>query len=289
MGIKNTISKAMFTLHCKGKIIKFDSPIVMGIINATPDSFFEGHLYDKPAEMLVRANQMIQDGASILDIGGQSTRPGSQRISAQEELDRVMPVIENIHHHYPNTLISIDTYYSTVAKEAILAGASIVNDISAGNIDETMIDTVAALKTPYICMHMNTRPETMQQDISYKDVVNEVFTFFEEKINLCTQAGIEELIIDPGFGFGKTANQNFQLLNSLSIFKSFEKPLLVGLSRKSMIYNSLNINSKQAINGTTVLNSLALLNGASILRVHDVKEAKESITLMELYKNAALV
>ncbi len=278
----------MFTFHSKGKIIKFDAPIVMGIINATPDSFFEGHLHDKPAEILLRAGRMIQEGASIIDIGGQSTQPGSIRMSAQEELDRVMPLLENIHHHYPDTVLSIDTYYSEVAKKAILAGASIVNDISAGNMDETMIETVAALKVPYVCMHMNTRPETMQQDISYKDVVKEVFTFFEEKITLCAKAGIEDIIIDPGFGFGKTTIQNFQLLKSLSVFTTLEKPILVGLSRKSMIYNTLNINSKQAINGTSVLNTLALLNGASILRVHDAKEAKEAITLMELYKNAAL-
>ncbi len=278
----------MFTFHSKGKIIKFDAPIVMGIINATPDSFFEGHLHDKPAEILLRADRMIQEGASIIDIGGQSTQPGSIRMSAQEELDRVMPLLENIHHHYPDTVLSIDTYYSEVAKKAILAGASIVNDISAGNMDETMIETVAALKVPYVCMHMNTRPETMQQDISYKDVVKEVFTFFEEKITLCAKAGIEDIIIDPGFGFGKTTIQNFQLLKSLSVFTTLEKPILVGLSRKSMIYNTLNINSKQAINGTSVLNTLALLNGASILRVHDAKEAKEAITLMELYKNAAL-
>ncbi len=277
----------MFTLSIKGKTIQFDTPVVMGIINATPDSFVTGHLHKSPSAMVEMAGKMLENGAKILDIGGQSTRPGSQRITAQEEADRVLPIIQQIHHYFPDALLSIDTYYSLVARKAIEAGAAIVNDISAGNLDEAMIQTVSSLQVPYICMHMNTTPETMQEDISYQDVVSDVFRFLEQKIAQCTQAGVQSILIDPGFGFGKTIDQNFSLLASLDAFNTLQCPMLVGLSRKSMIYKTLKNDASAALNGTSCLNTIALLKGASILRVHDVKEAFEAVTLVNEYKNAA--
>lgn len=258
----------------------------MGIINATPDSFYEGHLKYGKEDILQLAGKMISDGATILDIGGQSTRPGSQPISIEEELERAIPIIASIHEKYPDTIISIDTYNSKVATAAVAAGASIVNDISGGSLDKAMIQTVAALKVPYICMHMQGTPANMQKDPKYTDVVKEVLDHFISKLDECNKAGIKDVIIDPGFGFGKTIEHNFQLLKKLSVFSITNRPVLVGLSRKSTIYKTLGITVSEALNGTTVLNTMALLNGASILRVHDVKEAKEAITLYNAYKKA---
>ncbi len=270
----------MYTLNCKGKLLVIDQPIVMGIINVTPDSFFEGHSPLGLEGIVTLAGKMIDDGAIILDIGGQSTRPGSERIKADREIDRVVPVIEAILSKYPDTIISIDTYQSRVAEIAVNAGASIVNDISAGEMDKEMIGMVASLHVPYICMHMKGTPETMQKDIHYENVVKEVLDYFIYKIAACKAAGILDIIVDPGFGFGKTIAHNFQLLKQLEIFKLLEKPILVGISRKSTIYKTLGISANEALNGTTVLNTIALLNGAAILRVHDVKEAKEAIALI---------
>ena len=276
----------MDSINCKGKLLSLDEPVVMGIINATPDSFYRGHLPLSIDEILLLAGKMISDGAAILDIGGQSTKPGSERISAQQETDRILPVIESIHAAFPQTILSVDTYQSAVAKVAVDAGASIVNDISAGNMDEDMLTTVAALQVPYICMHMQGTPATMQKNPVYTDVVKEVLDFFILKITECTAAGIKDIIIDPGFGFGKTVEHNFQLLKHLPVFGITNKPVLVGLSRKSVINKTLGIKAADALNGTTVLNSMALMNGASILRVHDVKEAKEAIALYNAYKKA---
>lgn len=270
----------MYTLNCKGKLLVIDQPIVMGIINVTPDSFFEGHSPLGLEGIVTLAGKMIDDGAIILDIGGQSTRPGSERIKADREIDRVVPVIEAILSKYPDTIISIDTYQSRVAEIAVNAGASIVNDISAGEMDKEMIGMVASLRVPYICMHIKGTPETMQKDIHYDNVVKEVLDYFIFKIAACKAAGILDIIIDPGFGFGKTIAHNFRLLQQLEIFKLLEKPVLVGISRKSTIYKTLGISANEALNGTTVLNTIALLNGAAILRVHDVKEAKEAIALI---------
>ena len=270
----------MYTLNCKGKLLVIDQPIVMGIINVTPDSFFEGHSPLGLEGIVTLAGKMIDDGAIILDIGGQSTRPGSERIKADREIDRVVPVIEAILSKYPDTIISIDTYQSRVAEIAVNAGASIVNDISAGEMDKEMIGMVASLHVPYTCMHMKGTPETMQKDIHYENVVKEVLDYFIFKIAACKAAGILDIIVDPGFGFGKTLAHNFQLLKQLEIFKLLEKPILVGISRKSTIYKTLGISANEALNGTTVLNTIALLNGAAILRVHDVKEAKEAIALI---------
>ena len=274
----------MYTLNCKGKLLVMNNPLVMGIINATPDSFYEGHLHKGMTAVAGLADKMIRDGADILDIGGQSTRPGSERINSKEEAARVIPVIETIIKQHPDAVISIDTYHSNVAALAVAAGASIVNDISAGSIDAAMLATVAALKVPYICMHMQGTPATMQQHPQYENVTTTVVDFFIAKIAECKSAGILDVIIDPGFGFGKTIQHNFQLLKNLNVFKMFDLPLLAGISRKGTIYKTLNIDVSEALNGTTVLNTIALMNGASVLRVHDVKEAKEAVKLFKAYK-----
>ncbi len=276
----------MKSINCKGKLLNLDEPVVMGIINATPDSFYEGHLKLNADEILLLAGKMIHDGAAILDIGGLSTRPGSLPVSIQEETDRVLPVIEAIHKAYPEIILSIDTYNSQVARAAVNAGASIINDISGGNLDTDMLQTVSASGVPYICMHMQGTPATMQQAPVYNNVVKEVLDFFISKINSCNKAGIKDVIIDPGFGFGKTNEHNFQLLKELAVLAITNKPILAGLSRKGTIYKTLGTTAAEALNGTTVLNTMALLNGASILRVHDVKEAVEAVKLFNAYKKA---
>ena len=284
--VKNTISLRMYTLNCKGKLLSLQKPVVMGILNATTDSFYKGYLERSGDEILELVAKMLGEGEEIIDIGGQSTRPGSQRVSAAEETDRVIPLVELIYKNNPDTVISIDTYYSTIAAAAVQSGACIVNDISAGNIDEAMIPTVAALKIPYVCMHMKGTPDSMQQEAKYEDVVKEVLDFFIEKVEACHKAGINDVIVDPGFGFGKTINHNFTLLKNLAVFKMLNCPILAGLSRKSTIYKTLGVAADKALNGTTVLNTIALMNSANILRVHDAKEAREAIALVEAY-NAA--
>ncbi len=269
----------MFTLNCKGRILVIDKPIVMGIINATPDSFFGGSRFNGTEEIVAEAEKMLNDGADIVDIGGQSTRPGSKLISADEEIERVIPAIKVIAKKNPEAFISIDTFYSKVAAAALDAGASIVNDISAGSMDNKMIATVAELKVPYILMHMKGTPQTMQQNATYENVTREVLDFFISKINELRNADIIDVIIDPGFGFAKTIDQNFELLKNLSVFKMLDKAIMLGISRKSTIYKTLGVNADEALNGSTVLNTIGLMNGASILRVHDVKEARETIKL----------
>ena len=276
----------MFTLNCKGKIVSLETPLVMGIINATPDSFYQVKTTQETNNLYTLAHAMVNDGADILDIGGQSTRPGSIRISAQEESDRVIPVIEKLHALYPEVIISIDTYYADVATQAVAAGASIVNDVSGGEMDKDMISTIASIGVPYVCMHMQGTPETMQEKPLYRNVLEEVIQFFVLKTEACLNAGIKDLIIDPGFGFGKTATHNFTLLKNLSAFNIFERPILAGLSRKGTIYKTLGIPVEEALNGSTVMHTLAIQNGASIIRVHDVKEARQVVTLMEAYKKA---
>lgn len=274
----------MFTLNCKGKLLVIDHPIVMGIINITPDSFYKGSRTNELDEVLFGAEKMIEEGAAIIDIGGQSTRPKSVQISADEELKRVLPAIEAIHKKFPETIISIDTFYSKVATEALNAGASIVNDVSAGTIDADLIPAVAQLKVPYVLMHMLGNPQTMQQSPTYKNVTLDVFDFLNFKIAEITKAGINDIIVDVGFGFGKTSSHNFQLLRQLSFFKQLRKPIMVGLSRKATIYKTLGVTAEEALNGTTVMHTIALMNGASILRVHDVKAAAEAIKLFTAYK-----
>jgi dihydropteroate synthase len=270
----------MYSINCKGKLISLQSPVVMGIINATPDSFFKGHLQEGISNMVQLAGQMLAGGASILDVGGQSTRPGSQMLSAAEEAERVIPVIAAIHQQYPNAIISIDTFYSVVAIEAVQAGASMVNDVSGGQMDANMYATVAKLQAPYILMHMKGTPATMQQNPQYHDVVKEVLDYFITRVHLCRDAGIKDVIIDPGFGFAKTIAHNFTLLNQLELLAIAGCPLMAGLSRKSTIYKTLGTTADAALNGTTVLNTVALLKGAHILRVHDVQEVVEAVKLV---------
>lgn len=274
----------MFTLNCKGRLVVIDSPIVMGILNITPDSFFAGSRIQEQDRLLQRAEGMIKDGAAILDIGGQSTRPASERVSEEEELQRVIPAIEAVHRSFPEQLISIDTFYASVAREAVAAGASLVNDVSAGSIDQDLLPTVAKLGVPYVLMHMLGDPQTMQQAPQYKNVTLEVFDALSFKMKTLQQSGIKDIIIDPGFGFGKTIPHNFQLLRELHFFQQLNKPLLIGLSRKATVYKTLQTTAEWALNGTTVLHTIALMNGAAILRVHDVKEAREAITLFSAYK-----
>jgi dihydropteroate synthase len=276
----------MFSLNCKGKLLLIEKPLVMGIVNLTDDSFYEGSRMQTVDKIKEKAIQMISEGADILDIGAQSTRPGSKRISAEDELKKLLPVIEMVRNLFPEIILSIDTYHSKVAKETVECGASIINDISAGEMDQAMISTVASLNVPYICMHMKGVPETMQHATKYEDVTKEILDFFIKKTNECKQAGIQDVIIDPGFGFGKNIAQNFLLLKNLFVFKMLERPIMAGLSRKSTIYKTLKITAEDSLNGTSVLNTIALLNGASILRVHDVKEARETIKLYEAYSNA---
>ena len=276
----------MFTFNCKGRLLVIDKPIVMGIINVTPDSFYEGSRANSITTVLQQAEKMIADGATILDIGGQSTRPESHDIGIEEETARVVPAIKAIADKFPNSFISIDTYHGAVAEAAVKAGAVIVNDISSGTLDAAMITTVAALQVPYIAMHIKDTPATMQHQTGYDDMLLDILEFFIQKTNECCKAGITDIILDPGFGFAKNVNQNFTLLKNISIFKILQRPILVGLSRKATIYKTHNTTPEAALNGTTVLNTIALQNGANILRVHDVKEAVETISLWEKYLGA---
>lgn len=272
----------MFTLNCSGRMLIMDKPVVMGIINVTPDSFFIDSRVTADTAVQ-QAERMLQEGAGMLDIGGQSTRPGSERISAEEETDRVLPAIEDIVKAYPGVILSIDTYYAKVAEAAVKAGASIVNDISSGDMDGEMITTVGRLRVPYIAMHMKGTPENMQQDPIYEDVTREVLDHFIQKMETCRKAGIHDIILDPGIGFGKTDVHNFELIRNLKIFGELGKPVLLGISRKGLINRTLGVKSAEALNGTTVLNTMGLLNGASILRVHDVKEAVDAVKMYEAY------
>jgi len=275
------------TINCKGRLLAFDKPVIMGIINITPDSFYSGSRRQTVEEALAQAEQMLGAGAAILDIGGQSTRPGSEQAGETAEAERVLPVVEALHKAYPQALLSIDTFYASVAEACIQAGAHIINDISGGMMDEVMFATAARLKAPYICMHMKGTPATMQQHAVYSDVTKEVLEFFIQRMAMAKHAGIDDIIIDPGFGFAKTPAHNFTLLRNLRLFGILGKPVLVGISRKSTIYKTLGITAEEALNGTTVLNTIALLNGAHILRVHDVKEAREAAQLVQAYNTTA--
>ena len=267
------------TLNCKGTLIDLSEPLVMGILNVTPDSFFDGGKYTNADNVLAHVSKMLEDGASIIDVGGMSSRPGAEVIDETEELKRVLPIIELIVAKFPEAIISIDTVNATVAEKSVEAGASIINDISAGSLDEKMFETVAKLGVPYILMHMQGRPETMQTNPTYEDLMTNILDFFIEKIGQLRALKVKDIILDPGFGFGKTVEDNFYLLKNIDAFKILGLPLLVGVSRKSMIYKVLKISAQEALNGTTVLNTLALENGAKILRVHEVKEAMETIQL----------
>ena len=267
------------TINIKGKLMDFSSPKIMGILNITPDSFYDGGMFDSNKKILKQVEKMLEDGADIIDIGGCSSKPGSKKVIIDDEIKRVIPTIELIKSKFNEEIISVDTFRSEVAKKAVNSGASIVNDISAGELDPNMFNCVAELGIPYIMMHMQGSPQTMQNKPKYNNVVNDIITHLSKKIFRARELGIIDIVVDPGFGFGKTLDHNYQILNDLSFFKELDCPILVGISRKSMIYKILNNDPKNALNGTTCLNTVALSKGANILRVHDVKEAKEIIKL----------
>jgi dihydropteroate synthase len=267
------------TINCKGLLVDLSTPKVMGILNVTPNSFFDGGKYKNEIEILSQVEKMILEGATFIDIGAYSSKPNAEFVSEQEEISRIVPVVDLILKHFSETIISIDTFRSEVAKASIESGAAIINDIAAGNLDEKMFEIIAKYNVPYIMMHMRGNPQTMQTLTEYDDIVKEMLFYFSEKVAMARRFGINDLIIDPGFGFAKTITQNYEVFQKMELFNMLELPLLVGISRKSMIYKTLETTIDIALNGTTVLNTLALTKGAKILRVHDVKEAMECVTL----------
>lgn len=267
------------TINCNGKLIDLSSPKVMGILNVTPNSFFDGGRHSDEKEILKQVEKMLLEGATFIDIGGYSSKPSAEFVSEEEELQRILPVVQKVVQEFPEAIISIDTFRSKVAKETIENGAAIINDISAGNLDGKMLETIAQLQVPYIMMHMRGTPQTMQTLTQYENIVKDILFYFSEKVAYARSLGINDLIIDPGFGFAKTVEQNFEVLSKLELFQMVELPILAGVSRKSMIYKTLETSAEFALNGTTSLNTISLLKGAKILRVHDVKEAVECVKL----------
>lgn len=270
------------TINCKGKLIDLSQPKVMGILNLTPNSFYDGGKYKDEIQVLNQVEKMLGDGATFIDVGAYSSKPNAEFVSEEEELHRLLPIVELLVNKFPEVLLSVDTFRSQVAKKAIENGVAIVNDISAGKLDEKMIETVAKLNVPYIMMHMKGNPKTMQSLTNYEDILKEMIFYFSERIAVVRSFGVNDIVIDPGFGFAKTLEQNYEVLQKLELFSMLELPLLVGVSRKSMIYKALESSAEEALNGTTVLNTIALQKGAKILRVHDVKEAMECVKLMQL-------
>ncbi|MCF8225559.1 MAG: dihydropteroate synthase [Bacteroidales bacterium] len=276
--VKDTFFSKNRSLNCRGKLVGLDTPKVMGILNITPDSFYDGGHYNNPSATLDRAGEMLDQGADIIDVGAVSSRPGASEISDQEEQDRLHPVISLIRENFPDAIISIDTYRSSVVKEMLASyEIDMINDISAGEFDENMIPTIIKSNIPYIIMHMQGNPGNMQDNPVYENVTDEIIQYFSAKINFLHKKGIADILIDPGFGFGKTLDQNYDLLGHSYAFQMFELPVVAGISRKSMIYKLLNTNSENALNGTTAAHMILLNNGVNILRVHDVKEAKQAI------------
>ena len=272
------------TINCKGTLIDLSRPKVMGILNLTPNSFFDGGKYVDENTVLEQVEKMLNEGATFIDVGAYSSKPNAAYVSEEEEIRRLVPVVELLLSEFPEIIISVDTFRSQVAEKAIEAGAAIINDISAGNLDEGMLETVAKLQVPYIMMHMKGTPNTMQSLTHYEDILKEMLFYFAQKINQARSLGINDLIVDPGYGFAKTTEQNFEVLQKSELFQHLNVPILSGVSRKSMIYKTLNVTAQEALNGTTVLNTLALTKGTHILRVHDVKEAMEAITLFEAFQ-----
>lgn len=271
----------MMTINCKGRLIDLSFPKVMGILNSTPDSFYDGGKYKDEKSTLLQVEKMLNEGAAFIDVGAYSSRPGAAYISEEEETQRILPVIELLLKEFPEIIISVDTFRSAIAKKTIENGAAMINDISGGKMDNQMFKTVANLQVPYVLMHMLGTPQNMQKDPKYTNVIQEVIAFFSKQIAALHQLKVNDVIIDVGFGFGKTNTHNFELLQDLSLFKNLEAPILAGISRKSMLYKTLDISAKEALNATTSANTIALLNGANILRVHDVKEAVEAIKIVE--------
>jgi len=268
-------------INCKGQLIDLSIPKVMGILNVTPNSFFDGGKYKNEEAILSQADKMLSEGATFVDIGAYSSKPSAEFVSEQEEIDRIVPAIKLILKHFPEALLSIDTFRAEVAKASIESGAAIINDIAAGELDDKMFDVIADYNVPYIMMHMRGNPQTMQSMTQYGDIVKEMLFYFSEKVKRARSLGINDLILDPGFGFAKTTDQNYEVLQKMELFNLLELPVLAGVSRKSMIYKTLGNTAQEALNGTTVINTIALTKGAKILRVHDVKEAVECVTLFD--------
>lgn len=269
------------TINCKGELIDLSYPKIMGILNVTPNSFFDGGKYKTDLDFLKQAERMLSEGADFIDVGAYSSKPSAEFVSEEQECQRIVPIVELLLKEFPSLYLSIDTFRAKVARVAIDAGAAMINDIAAGELDNQMITTVGELGVPYIMMHMRGNPKTMQTLTKYDDLVMDMRKYFSEKIALARAAKINDIIIDPGFGFAKTLEQNYQLMNKMELFDVFELPILVGISRKSMIYKLLDITPQEALNGTTVLNTIALQKGANILRVHDVKEAVETRAIVK--------
>jgi dihydropteroate synthase len=282
---KNTSFSQKRSININGILLTFEKPLIMGILNVTPDSFFDGGRYSNESEIISHVKKMVDEGAAIIDIGAISTRPGAKPVSAEEEELKLISAIELVRKNFNSIIISADTYRAGIAEKAVKAGADIINDISGGLFDEKMFSTIAALHVPYILMHMQGNPENMQQNPYYSDVFKEVMYYFSERISKLRDAGVSDIILDPGFGFGKSVEHNYTLLQHLDKFSFFERPILTGFSRKSMINRVLNTKPENALNGTTVLNTLALIKGANILRVHDVKEAVEAAKIVEMLNN----
>jgi dihydropteroate synthase len=272
------------TINCKGNLIDLATPKVMGILNITPNSFYDGGNFQEESVVLNQVEKMLNEGATFIDIGAYSSKPNAEFVSEEEELQRILPILQQIIKQFPDIIVSIDTFRAEVAKQCVLNGAALINDISAGHLDEKMLPTIAELQVPYIMMHMKGNPQTMQSLAQYDDIVKEMIYYFSERIFEARKLGINDLIVDPGFGFAKTLEQNYEVMQKLDIFKQLELPLLVGISRKSMIYKTLETSAQEALNGTTFLNAIALEKGANILRVHDVKEAVEGLKLFEKLK-----
>ena len=272
------------TINCKGTLIDLKKPKVMGVLNVTPDSFYDGGRYKDEASILKQTEKLLKEGATFIDLGAYSSRPNAPEISEEEELKRILPVVDLLINNFPDVYLSIDTFRSKVARRCLENGAAMINDISAGNLDPNMIATISQFKVPYVMMHMKGNPQNMAHQTNYNKLLEDVLYYLSEKVALAKSFGINDIILDPGFGFAKNTFQNFKLLKHLNLFRTFGLPILVGLSRKSMIYKTLGTNANEALNGTTVLNTYALTKGANILRVHDVKEAVECIELLEALK-----
>ncbi|HLO57740.1 MAG TPA: dihydropteroate synthase [Bacteroidales bacterium] len=288
MSLKDTLFSVKQTINCGGVLIDLSIPRVMGILNITPDSFYDGGRYKNEKDILDRVEQMLSEGADIIDIGACSTRPGSAGITIEEEMQRLKSALVPVRSRFHSAVISIDTYRSEIAEYTVKEfGAGMINDISAGTLDENMFSTVGKLNVPYVLMHMKGTPQNMQVNPVYDDVVKEITAFFSEKTEMLKTAGVNDIIIDPGFGFGKSPTDNFRILNQLGIFRLSGFPVMAGLSRKSMVYRSIGKTPDEALNGTVVLETLALNNGASFLRVHDVKQAIEAVKLVSLYRSKA--
>ena len=269
------------TINCKGQLIDLSTPKIMGILNVTPNSFYDGGKFTLSENGLSQVGKMLEEGATFIDIGAYSSKPNAEFVSEEEERSRILPVVKSILKQFPDALLSIDTFRSEIAAVCIENGAAIINDISAGNLDEKMMEVVAKYNVPYIMMHLRGTPQTMQSLTNYENIIKEIVFYFSEKVNKARSLGINDLIIDPGFGFAKTLEQNYEVLQNLELFKMLDLPLLAGISRKSMVYKPLGVTANEALNGTTVLNTIALSKGANILRVHDVKEAVECVKLFE--------